>query len=114
MLPQEVWKQRREAGINSRVPTRKEWDGHRKGWSQEGIDWYNELFKEAVLNRKESWANDFGMDVVESLKERHYRNASLEEIRQSKTRKRCKLGAVDGEVRKKAVAIWDESKIVAV
>ncbi len=38
----------------------------------------------------------------------------LEEIRQSKTRKRCKSGAVDGEVRKKVVAIWDESKIVAV
>jgi hypothetical protein len=84
------------------------------GWSQEGIDQYNELFKETVLNRKESWANDFEMDVVESLKEQHYRNASLEEIRQSKTRKRRKLGAVDGEVRKKAVAIWDESEIVAV
>jgi hypothetical protein len=53
------------------------------GWSQEGIDQYNELFKETVL------------DVVESLKERHYRNASLEEIRQSKTRKRCKLGAAE-------------------
>jgi hypothetical protein len=38
----------------------------------------------------------------------------LEEIRQSKTRKRCKLSAVDGEVRRKAVAIWDESEIVAV
>jgi hypothetical protein len=54
------------------------------------------------------------MDVVESLKEQHYRNASLEEIQQLKTRKRCKLGAVDGEVRKKAVAIWNESQIVAV
>jgi hypothetical protein len=30
MLPQEVWKQRREAGIHGRVPTRKEWDGCRK------------------------------------------------------------------------------------
>ena len=84
------------------------------GWSQEGIDWYNELFKETVLNQKESWAIDFEMDVVESLKEWHYRNASLEEIRQLKTRKKCKLSAVDGEVRRKAVAIWDESKIVAV
>jgi hypothetical protein len=54
------------------------------------------------------------MDVVESLREQHFRNASLEEIRQSKIRKTCKSGAVDGEVRKKAVAIWDESKIVAV
>jgi hypothetical protein len=26
---QEVWKQRREAGIHGRVPTRKEWDGCR-------------------------------------------------------------------------------------
>jgi hypothetical protein len=50
------------------------------GWLQVGIDRYNELFKETVLNRKESWANDFEMDVVESLKERHYQNASLEEI----------------------------------
>jgi hypothetical protein len=31
-----------------------------------------------------------------------------------KTRKRHKLSAVDGEVKKKVVAIWDESKIVAV
>jgi hypothetical protein len=38
----------------------------------------------------------------------------LEEIQQLKTRKRCKSGAVDGEMRKKAVAIWDESEIVAV
>ncbi len=30
MLPQEVWKQMREAGIHGRVPTRKEWDGCRK------------------------------------------------------------------------------------
>jgi hypothetical protein len=84
------------------------------GWSQEGIDQYNKLFKATVLNQKESWASDFEMDVVESLKERHYQNASLEEIRQLKTRKRRRLGAVDGEVRKKAVAIWDESKIVTV
>jgi hypothetical protein len=27
---QEVWKQRKEAGIHGRVPIRKEWDGHRK------------------------------------------------------------------------------------
>jgi hypothetical protein len=39
------------------------------GWSQEGINWYNELFKETVLNQKESRAIDFEMDVVESLKE---------------------------------------------
>jgi hypothetical protein len=84
------------------------------GWSQEGINRYNELFKARVLNQKESWAIDFEMDVVESLKEQHYRNASLEKIQQSKTRKRRKSGAVDGEVRKKVVAIWDEGKTVAV
>jgi hypothetical protein len=40
------------------------------GWLQEGINWYNELFKETVLNQKEIWAIDFEMlDVVESLKE---------------------------------------------
>jgi hypothetical protein len=32
----------------------------------------------------------------------------------AKDKERHKLGAVDGEVRKKAVAIWDESKILAV
>jgi hypothetical protein len=84
------------------------------GWLQEGIDWYNKLFKEAALNQKESQAIEFEMDVVESLKERHYQNASLDEIQQLTTRKRCKLGAVDGELRKKAETIWDESKIVAV
>jgi hypothetical protein len=84
------------------------------GWLQEGINWYNELFKATVLNQTESWVIDFEMDVVESLKEQHYQNALLEEIQQPKTRKRCKSGAVDGEVMKKAVAIWDEGKIVAV
>jgi hypothetical protein len=39
------------------------------GWLQEGIDQYNKLFKATVLNQKESWASDFEMDVVESLKE---------------------------------------------
>jgi hypothetical protein len=34
------------------------------GWLQEGIDRYNELIKETVLNQKESWANNFEMDVV--------------------------------------------------
>jgi hypothetical protein len=110
MLPQqEVWKKRERHKYT--------WQGTNQkgmGWLQEGIDQYNELFKATVLNRKESWAIDFEMDVVESLKERHYRNASLEEIQQSKTRKRRKSGAVDGEVRKKAVAIWDEGEIVAV
>jgi hypothetical protein len=38
----------------------------------------------------------------------------FDEIQWLKTRKRCKSDAVDGEVRKKVVAIWDESKIVAV
>jgi hypothetical protein len=50
------------------------------GWLQEGIDWYYELFKETVLNHKESWVIEFEMDVVESLKEWHYQNASLDEI----------------------------------
>jgi hypothetical protein len=36
----------------------------------------------------------------------------LEEIHHAKTRKRCKSGALDGEVRKKAVAILDENEIV--
>ncbi len=39
------------------------------GLSQEGINWYNEVFKETVLNQKESWVIEFKMDVVESLKE---------------------------------------------
>jgi hypothetical protein len=39
------------------------------GWLQDGIDQYNELFKETVLNQKECWVIDFEMDVVEMLKE---------------------------------------------
>jgi hypothetical protein len=37
-----------------------EWDGHRRVL----IGTSNELFKETVLNRKESWVIDFEMDVV--------------------------------------------------
>jgi hypothetical protein len=39
------------------------------GWLQEGIDQYNEPFKETLLNQKESWEIEFEMDAVESLKE---------------------------------------------
>jgi hypothetical protein len=114
-----MWRQWHAApgSMETKERGRYTWQGTNQkgmGWSQEGIDRYNELFKASVLNQKESWAIDFEMDVVESMNEQHYRNASLEEIRQSKTRKRCKSGAVDGEVRKKAVAIWDEGKTVAV
>jgi hypothetical protein len=51
---------------------RYSWQGTNQngmGWSQEGIDWYNELFKETALNQKESWVIDCEMDVVESLKQ---------------------------------------------
>jgi hypothetical protein len=66
MLLQEIWKQRREAGIHGRVPTIKEWDGCRRV----SIGTMNCSSKETVLNQKESWAIDFEMlDVVESLKE---------------------------------------------
>jgi hypothetical protein len=61
MLHQDIWKQRRDR-----------WqDTNQKGmgWLQEGIDQYNELFKETVLNQKEKWEIDFEMDVVELLKE---------------------------------------------
>jgi hypothetical protein len=54
------------------------------------------------------------MDIVESLKEWHYQNALLKEIQQLKLRKWHKSGAVDGEMRKKAVAILDKSATVAV
>jgi hypothetical protein len=67
---------RREAGIRTQQGTNQKG----MGWSQEGINPYNELFKKTVLNQKESWAIDFVMYMVESLKERHYRNASFEEI----------------------------------
>jgi hypothetical protein len=50
------------------------------GWLQESINQYNELFKETVLNYKESWAIEVEMDVVELLKEGQYQNASLDEI----------------------------------
>jgi len=82
------------------------------GWSQEGINRYNELFKETVKNRNQSWAQDFELEVMESLKERHYKLSSMDEIRRAKTRKRRKSGAAELEVRKKAIAIWDESEIV--
>jgi len=50
------------------------------GWSQEGIDQYNKLFKETVKNRNKSWALDFELDVMESLKEHHYKLSSMDDI----------------------------------
>lgn len=84
------------------------------GWSQEGINRYNELFKETVKDRNNTWAVDFEIDVRDSLKERHYKLSSLEQIRQAKTRKRRNSGAAELDVRMKAVPIWDESEIIEV
>jgi hypothetical protein len=58
--------------METKERSRYTWQGtYQKGmgWSQEGFDQYNELFKETVLNQKESWAIEFEMDIVESLKE---------------------------------------------
>jgi hypothetical protein len=69
-----MWRQCHAApgSMETKERGRYTWQGTNQkgmGWLQEGIDWYNELFKETGLNQKESWANDFEMDVVESLKE---------------------------------------------
>jgi hypothetical protein len=69
-----MWRQWHAApgSMETKQRGRYTWQGTKQkgmGWSQEGIDWYKELFKETVLNQKESWANDFEMDVVESLEE---------------------------------------------
>jgi hypothetical protein len=58
--------------IKTKERGRYTWQGTNQkgmGWLQEGIDHYNELFKETVLNWKESCGQLTLMDVVESLKE---------------------------------------------
>jgi hypothetical protein len=80
-----MWQQWHAApgSMETKERGRYTWQGTNQngmGWLQEGINQYNELFKATVLNQKESWVIDFEMDVVESLKEQHYQNASLEEI----------------------------------
>jgi hypothetical protein len=69
-----MWRQWHAApgSMETKERGRYTWQGTNQkgmGWSQEGIDQDNELFKETVLNQKESWVIDFEMDVVESLKE---------------------------------------------
>jgi hypothetical protein len=74
LVLENIWRQLHAApgSIETKERGRYTWQGTNQngmGCSQEGIDWYNELFKETVLNWKESWVIDFEMDVVEPLKE---------------------------------------------
>ncbi len=74
LVLENMWRQWHAApgSMETKERGRYTWQGTNQkgmGWSQEGIDQYNELFKATVLNQKESWVSDFEMDVVESLKE---------------------------------------------
>jgi hypothetical protein len=64
-----MWQQWRAApgSMETKERGRCTWQGTNQkgmGWLQEGINWYNELFKETVLNHKESWVIDFEIDVI--------------------------------------------------
>jgi hypothetical protein len=69
-----MWRQWHAApgSMETKERGRYTWQGTNQkgmGWSQEGINRYNELFKETVLNREESWANDFEMDACSRVTE---------------------------------------------
>jgi hypothetical protein len=91
ILPQEVWKQRREATTRQGgLPTNQK----RIRWSQEGINQYQncsrkQLFKVAVLNRKKSWAINF--DRCTLTEGSNYRNASVEDKKKTKAGCRIKV-----------------------
>jgi len=88
------------------------------GWSADGIAKYNELFAYAVRNRRKPWAEAVEEDVMMALKRRHFSAASLQEIRNSRLRKKRKrpgngAGQEEEPVFMPAVA-WDVSAVVEV
>ena len=59
--------------------------------------WFNELFWEAVINRSKKWAPTIEDAVMDKLRKKYYPNASLNDIRKSKTRRKKHRRELDGE-----------------
>jgi hypothetical protein len=63
LVLENMWQQLHAApgSMETKERGRYTWQGTNQngmGWSQEGIDWYNELLEETVLNQKESCLGD--------------------------------------------------------
>ena len=80
------------------------------GWSQEGIDFFNEKFEYAVKNQKKSWAPKVEWEVMDNLWAWYFRMASIKEIRRSRTRKHG-YSALDGENLSPPKVVWDVSAV---
>ena len=85
------------------------------GWSEQGLRWFNELFREAVINRSKKWAPTIEGTVMDRLRKKYYPNASLDDIRKSKTRRKKYRRDLDGkeyELAQLPHAAWDPNLIV--
>ena len=85
------------------------------GWSEQGLQWFNELFLGAVINQSKKWAPTVEGTVMDSLRNCYYPNATHKKIRQSKTRRRkCRrnLEGKEDELLQLPCAAWDPDSIV--
>ena len=85
------------------------------GWSEQGLQWFNELFWEAIINRSKKWAPTIKGAVMDKLRKKYYANASLNDIRKSKTRRKKQGIELDGkeyELAQLPHAAWDPNLIV--
>ena len=75
----------------------------------------NEFFWEAVINQSKKWAPTIEGTVMDKLRKKHYPNASLNDIRKCKTRKKEHRRDLDGEEYELVQlphAAWDPNLIV--
>ena len=86
------------------------------GWLEQCLQWFNELFWEAVINRSKKWAPTVEGAVMDKLRKKYYPNASLDDIRKSKTRRKKHRRDLDGKeyelVQLPRRAAWDPNLIV--
>ena len=85
------------------------------GWSKQGLQQFNELFWEAIINRSKKWAPTVEGTVMDKFRKKYYPNASLDDIRKSKTRRKKHRRDLDGkeyELAQLPYTAWDPNLIV--
>ena len=82
---------------------------------EQGQQWFNELFREAIINQSKKWAPTIEGAVMDKVRKKYYPIASLNDIRKSKTRrKKCRrdLDGKEYELAQLPHAAWDPNLIV--
>ena len=66
------------------------------GWNKVSLQWFYELFQEAIINQSKKWAPTIEGAIMDKLRKKYY-PATLNDIRKSKTRRKKRRRELDGK-----------------